>query len=92
MHDGGLCTTIELESLTICTLEPARWIIVTPKAVSSDSISAHLMSAGVGAARIRSSVRRCRLGISSVHHPPLSPGAPQGTAAELVYPPVSNPQ
>ena len=46
-----------------CTLEPARSIGLTPRAVNSAAISAHLMSAGVGVARIRSSVRRCRLRI-----------------------------
>ena len=54
---------MESDPLTNCTLEPARSIRSTPIALSRDSISPHLTAAGVGRARSRSSVRRCRLRI-----------------------------
>ena len=54
---------MESDPLTNCTLEPARSNKLTPMATSRDSTSAHRMSTGVGTARNRSSVRRCRLRI-----------------------------
>ena len=57
----GLWTTMESGPLTNCTLEPARSLTTTPSALSSDSISFHLMSGGVGVAFILSNVRWWRL-------------------------------